>query len=142
MPTYTNILVPTDGSKAAKRATRHAVDLAKVDGATVYALYVMDVGDAAFVATPSDIKETRQRLERKGREYTDDVRRAADEAGVECVTAVKPGIPAEVLREYVADNDIDLVVMGRRGRSDPDKPLLGSLTRRVLGESDVPVHTV
>ena len=142
MPTYTNILVPTDGSKAAKRATKHAVDLAAADGATIHALYVMDVGDAGFVAVPSDIRETRKRLENKGREYTDDVRRAAEEAGVECVTEVKSGIPREELREYVADHDIDLVVMGRRGRSDPDKPLLGSLTDRMLRELDVPIHAV
>ena len=142
MPIYTNILVPTDGSKAAKRATDHAVDLAAADGATIHALYVMDVGDAGFVAVPSDIKETRTRLENKGREYTDAVRRAAEEAGVECVTQVKSGIPHEELREYVEDHDIDLIVMGRRGRSDPDKPLLGSLTDRVLRELDVPIHTV
>ena len=142
MPTYTTILVPTDGSKAAKRATKHAVDLAKVDGATVHALYVMDMGDAAYVASPSDIEETRKRLERKGAEYTDKVRRAAEDAGVECVTAVESGIPAEVLGEYIDEHGVGLVVMGRRGRSDPDKPLLGSLTRRVLGETDVPVHTV
>jgi nucleotide-binding universal stress UspA family protein len=37
---------------------------------------------------------------------------------------------------------VDLIVMGKRGRSDPDKPMIGSTTRRVLGLSDVPVRSV
>lgn len=139
---YDRILVPTDGSDAALEAGEHAVELAKRYDGTVHALYVMDMGDAAFVATPSDIAETRDRLEKKGKEYTDDIKVLAVDAGVDYVTEVKSGIPEEEVREYIDAHDIDLLVLGRRGRSDPDKPLFGSLTQRLIGRLDVPVHTV
>lgn len=139
---YKDVLVPTDGSKASKRATEQAVELVKESNGTVHALYVMDMGDAAFVAIPSDIKETRQRLEKKGRAFVNEVEEQAEESGVDCVAVVKSGIPENEIVEYVHENNVDLVVMGRRGRSDPDKPLIGSTTKRVLGLSDVPVHVV
>jgi len=140
--TYDEILVPTDGSRHAKRAAEHAVNLAKQHGGRVHALYVMDMGDAAFVATPSDIGETRDRLERKGRDYTNDVEVLASDAEVDVVTEVRSGIPEDEIVEYVDSANIDLVVMGKRGRSDPDKPALGSLTQRIVGHLDIPVHTV
>ena len=93
--THENVLVPTDGSRAAKGAAEQAVALAGESGGRVHALYVMDMGDAAFVATPSDIGETRRRLEKKGQEYTDFARELAEEAGVPCETEVRSGIPEE-----------------------------------------------
>jgi len=138
---FRNILVPTDGSKAARRAAEHAIELAKQDDATVHALYVMDMGDADFVAVPSDIAETRSRMEKKGEEYTGEIAEMAAEAGVDCVTVVQSGIPEDEILEYAHEHDVDLVSMGKRGRSDPDKLLIGSTTQRVLAHADVPVHT-
>jgi len=139
---HENVLVPTDGSGAAERAAEQAVALARDSGGTVHALYVMDMGDADFVAAPSDIAETRGRLERKGGEFVAAVEELASEAGVDCVTEVRTGIPEDEILEYIDEHGVDLVVMGKRGRSDPDKPLLGSTTRRVLARSDVPVRSV
>jgi nucleotide-binding universal stress UspA family protein len=137
-----DVLVPTDGSRAAKRAAEQAIALAAESGGTVHAIYVMDMGDASFVAAPSDIAETRARMERKGGEFVDAVADLAAEAGVDCVTVVKSGIPEDEIVEYARDEGIDLVVMGKRGRSDPDKLLLGSTTKRVVAQSEVPVRVV
>ncbi|WP_435348930.1 universal stress protein [Haloarchaeobius sp. HRN-SO-5] len=138
---FDDILVPTDGSKAARNGARQAIKFAMRNGATLHVLYAMDMGDADYVAVPSDIAETRKRLEKKGHEYVSEIEELADEAGVPCVTAVKSNTPIEAIIEYVDENDIDLVVMGKRGRSDPDKPLIGSITNRVIGALDVPVFT-
>ena len=140
--THEDVLVPTDGSRAARRAAEQAVAIAGQSGGTVHALYVMDMGDADFVATPSDIAETRRRLERKGGEFVAEVEELAAEAGVDCVTEVRTGIPEEEILEYAGANGVDLIVMGKRGRSDPDKPLLGSTTQRVIARSEIPVRSV
>jgi len=139
---YEHVLVPTDGSKRSANAVENAIRIAERHGSTIHALYVMDMGDAAFVATPSDIAETRQRLEKKGREYTLDVAERAEEAGVRCRTEVRSGIPEEEILEYARDHDVDLIVMGKRGRSDPDKPAFGTITNRVIGSSDALVLAV
>jgi nucleotide-binding universal stress UspA family protein len=138
---FDDILVPYDGSKAARRGAKQAIKFAQRNGATLHVLYAMDMGDAAYVAVPSDIAETRRRIQKKGEEYVADIEALADEAGVSCVTAVKSNTPVEAIQEYVAEHDIDLVVMGKRGRSDPDKPLLGSITERTVGSLEVPVFT-
>jgi len=138
---FDDILVPTDGSDAARRAARQAIKFARRNDATLHALYAMDMGDASYVAVPSDIGETRKRLERKGEEFVGEIQELADDAGVDCVTAVRSSTPIDAIREYVAEHDIDLVVMGKRGRSDPDKPLVGSITNRTIGALDVPVFT-
>lgn len=139
---FDDILVPTDGSGAAERAGEHAVELAKQYDGTIYAMYVMDMGDTAFVSTLSDIEETRSRLEEKGKEYTDEIKIMGGDEDVDVVTGVTSGIPEDEIREYIEANDIDLLVLGKRGRSDPDKPLIGSLTQRLIGKLDIPVHTV
>lgn len=139
---FDDILVPTDGSGAAERAGEHAVELAKQYDGTIHAMYVMDMGDTAFVSTLSDIEETRSRLEEKGKEYTDEIKIMGGDEDVDVVTGVTSGIPEDEIREYIEANDIDLLVLGKRGRSDPDKPLIGSLTQRLIGKLDIPVHTV
>lgn len=101
----------------------------------------MDVGDAAFVATPSIIAEARKRLEKEGREYATDALERAEEADVPCETDVRSGIPEEGIVEYARDNGVDLVVMGNRGRSNPDEPASGPIADRVIGSTDALVLT-
>jgi nucleotide-binding universal stress UspA family protein len=136
------ILVPTDGSKAAKRAADQAIAIATETGATLHALYVMDMGDASFVATPSDIAETKARMERKGRTFLEELEARAAEADLECTTESISGIPDDEIVAYAREHDVDLIVMGKRGRSDPDKMLVGSTTKRVIGRSEIPVRAV
>ena len=139
---YEHILVPTDGSGRSRNAVENAIRIAERHGSTIHALYVMDMGDAAFVATPSDISETRRRLEKKGREYTSSIAERAEEAGVACEVEVRTGIPEEEIVEYARDHDVDLIVMGKRGRSDPDKPAFGTITNRVIGSTEALVLAV
>ena len=139
---YDSILVPTDGSKGARNAAENAIRIAKRHDSTIHTLYVMDMGDAAFVATPSDIRETRARLEQKGLEYTREIEEMAEKAGVQTVSEIKTGIPTEEILEYVDEHDVDLIVMGKRGRSDPDKPAFGTITNRIVGSSEALVLTV
>jgi nucleotide-binding universal stress UspA family protein len=138
---FDDILVPTDGSKPAHNAAKQAIKFAQRNGATLHVLYAMDMGDADYVAAPSDIEETRKRLESKGQEFVADIEVLAADADVPCVTVVVANTPIEAIEEYVAEHDIDLVVMGKRGRSDPDKPLVGSITNRVVGSLEIPVFT-
>lgn len=139
---YSNILLPTDGTKGTRRAADHAVDLAAAHGATLHVLYVIDTGQLGFVATPDDISETKSRLHKRGDEVLERVVADAEAAGVDCVTDIASGIPDEAILEYVDEHGIDLIVMGKRGILDPDRHFLGSTTDRVLKRTGVPVHAV
>ncbi|AXG09881.1 universal stress protein [Haloplanus rubicundus] len=142
MAPFEHVIVPTDGSKASKRAAEHAIDLVSNSGGRITALYVIDMGDADYVAVPSDIAETKERIRKKGQNLVDDVREMAIDAGIECETAVVTGIADEEIVAYAEANGADLIALGKHGKRDPDKPLIGNTARRVVQESSVPVHTV
>ncbi|WP_433634550.1 universal stress protein [Halomicrococcus sp. NG-SE-24] len=133
---YDRILVPTDGSTATQEAAKHAIDVAGKYGATVHALYV--VGTERLERSDA----TREELEAEGREATEALVDRADDAGVDVVTAVEDGRPSDRILEYVDDEDVDLVVMGTRGRTGVGRVLLGSVAERVVRRADVPVMTV
>ena len=113
---YERILVPTDGSKEARKGARHAVDLARELGSTVHALYVIKEGGNPWLSEP--MEDQQDRAKEYGQGIAGEVADMADEAGVDCVTAVKAG-PAvyEKINDYVEENDIDGIVMGTGGPS-------------------------
>lgn len=89
-----------------------------------------------------------ERLDARGREAVDSVASKIAESApalpVETAverTASFEGSAAGV-REYVADTDVDLVVLGSHGRSNLKRQLLGSVASNVLRTVDVPVLVV
>lgn len=141
---YENVLVPTDGSRAARRAAEQAIALTRECGGTVHALYVLDKESGDFPDSSGDLGEIWGWLEEKGEEFVTAIEGLATEAGVRCATEVRTGTPEEEIVEYARSEGVDLIVMGKRGRSDPDEPgpRFGSTTRRVVGRSDIPVRPV
>jgi nucleotide-binding universal stress UspA family protein len=137
---YSEILVPTDGSKAAERAIEHALDIAKTYGARIHALYVVDTSIYTSLDAGADV--VIDALEREGEVATRHVREAAEEAGVEIDAEVVTGTAYRSIRDYIEDHDIDLVIMGTHGRTGLSHYLLGSVTERVVRTSPVPVLTV
>jgi nucleotide-binding universal stress UspA family protein len=138
---YETILVPTDGSDGATAAAERAVDIASAYGATLHALYVADVRMSP-VSTEMDREEVVQWVDQSGERPTTPVLDRAEERDVPATGAIRLGVPHEVIREYVDENDVDMVVMGTHGRTGLAHALLGSTTERVVRTVDVPVLTV
>ena len=139
---YERVLIPTDGSDGALRAARHGNALASAYDATVHVLSVVDTGHYSEVLADVDaaVRESREALEREAEEAIEDVREILQE-DLDVVTAVANGVPQEVILEYAAENDVDLVAMGTHGRSGLDRLLIGSVAERVVRTSDAPVLT-
>lgn len=139
---YENILVPTDGSRGAEGAIARAFDLARTGDGTVHVLYVVDTGsEPSGLATP-EREELRQHSEKRGRQATARIQERATELGLDTVRVVREGVPHRGILDYVADNDIDLVVMGTHGLAGTERSRLGSTTERVITLADVPVMAV
>lgn len=147
---YDSILVPTDGSDLAERAVEHALDLATQYGSTVHALYVIDTRNAGRMSEAvSDLssgsaqrQEAEQRRERAAREVTDGVADRGAELGVEVVSEVRQGSPEEAVIDYSEAQDVDLIVLGARGRTAVGKFLLGSVAGKVARHAAMPVLLV
>lgn len=134
---YGRILVPTDGSATAERAMEGALDLAGRYGAEVHALHVIDT-----LRYDTSIESAVAPLRERGERFTDRLAEMAAGSGVPVTTAVEVGRPAQGILDYVDANDVDLVVLGARGRGGLVHRLLGSVTDYVVTHAAVPVHVV
>lgn len=137
---YDAILVPTDGSPASERAVDHAIEFATTFGASVHALYVVDV--ALYSSLEAGVDAVVTALEAEGNTAVSTVADRCEIAGVPVETEVLVGTVHRSIRDYVTDHDIDLVVMGTHGRKGIERFLLGSVAERVVRTSSAPVLTV
>lgn len=139
---YDRILLPTDGSAHAMVAAEHALALSRAFDAAVHVLGVADIDRAAGLFDAGGVdEEFVDRVERDVEEAVDRTASlAADADGVE--TAVVQGDPAEAIVEYVAEAELDAVVMGTHGRQGIRRFVAGSVTEQVLRVAEVPVFTV
>ena len=146
---YEHILIPTDGSDTSRQAVDQAVDIAEKYGATVHALYVVDVDATSYSLGAEQVDRIRSGHLDEMPEVTDAAKKAtgyvadaARERGVAVEEHVSAGEPARAIRKFVEENDIDLVVMGSHGRSGLSRVVLGSVAEKVLRRTRVPVLVV
>lgn len=138
---YDRILVPTDGSNQ-PTVVSQALNVANLCDATVHALYVVDAKALAYQPSESDRERVQNARKQEGEEATGRIREQGEELGVEVVTAIEEGSPADTITNYAEANDVDMIVMGTHGRSGVDRYVLGSVTEQVIRTSEAPVLTV
>jgi nucleotide-binding universal stress UspA family protein len=139
---YRNIVLATDGSENTQRAISYGIELAKLSGATVHALYVVD--------TPSIIsedwtagKETIYEIIRAdGEKVVSKVKKIGEASGVEVREVILDGYPSNEIIDFAENNNIDLIVMGTLGKTGLEKFLMGSVAEKVVRGSKVPVMVV
>ncbi|MFA9501303.1 universal stress protein [Natrinema sp. H-ect1] len=137
---YDSILVPTDGSDHAARVAGHALGLARWFDATVHVVSVVDVSAAGGVFDAGGVSPAFvERLKDEAAAAVERIETMTDTDRVR--SAVLKGSPAATILEYVGEHDIDLIAMGTHGRTGVNRYLTGSVTERVVRQSDVPVMT-
>ncbi len=145
----TRILVPTDFSDDARAGLRMGLELAVGFGAELHLLHVVDSrsGDALEPLLGDRQENVRNLLghaQTKGKAVlAREV--AALGPGADDVSThehVRLGTPSHEIEELVRGGDVDLVVMGSRGRTGVGDFLLGSTAERVSRACPVPVLTV
>lgn len=135
----TRILLAYDGSEPANHAFTFAVDLAKKYQASLTALAVArppEIGD--------DV-ETRAIMENSQRHYRHllgQLQHKAVAQKIEVKLEVKVGHPAEQIVNYAEQHQIDMIVMGHRGKTFLERWRLGSVSQRVLQYAHCPVLVV
>ncbi|QRV17614.1 universal stress protein [Haloterrigena salifodinae] len=135
---YQNILLATDGSDAARRATEHAIELSSQLGAKLHLLSVSEDGPQAT----DKQDEMRTDHQAEANEAVEEAERTAESRGVETSTVVRHGVPQEEIVNVAETNAIDLIVMGTHGRSGLDHLVTGSVAEEVVRNAPVPVVTV
>jgi nucleotide-binding universal stress UspA family protein len=75
-------------------------------------------------------------------DYLSGVARTLARRGLKVTVAMRPGKAAEAILSLAREEDVDLIVMSTRARSQASKTFRGSVPEKVLRESKVPVILV
>jgi nucleotide-binding universal stress UspA family protein len=137
------VLVPVDGSEKSKAACEFVFE--RFPDATLVVLHVINPAEASYGAQasiPSSSEQWYKRERDRAEALFEDIEEVATDHGVETETAIEVGKPTAAIVEFVANNDIDHVVMGSHGRDGVSRILLGSVAETVVRRSPAPVTVV
>lgn len=139
---YRNIVIATDGSENSQRAISHGIEIAKLSGATVHALYVVDT--TSFTSIPMDAgwEAMYEILRGEGEKAISEVKELGETSGVEVREVLLEGHPSNEIIDFAEKNNADLIVVGTLGKTGLDRFLMGSVAEKVVRGSKVPVLVV
>jgi nucleotide-binding universal stress UspA family protein len=130
---YKVIVVGTDGSERAARATEAAFSLAQLAGATVHIVHVMRLAAMASAGygDPSAIVTANADARANGDLICARALADAERQGVAAQVHNVDGDPADMLSKVAESVQADLVVIGNRGMTGVKRLVLGSVPNKV-----------
>jgi nucleotide-binding universal stress UspA family protein len=133
------ILLAYDGSESAKKALNAALDLARKYEAELYVLTVAQPPDfGEDVETEAIIENSRSYHQR----ILAPVKHLVAASGIKARFEVAVGHPAEQIIYHADRYQVDLIVLGHRGKSLFRRLLLGSVSKQVTQYADRTVLVV
>jgi nucleotide-binding universal stress UspA family protein len=143
------IIVPSDGSKTAKKAAAYAIGLAKQLNAAIIILSVIDKRSLIAQTIPASeaprhtIEPIDYYLKEAAEVFTADIKKMCDKNGVESIVYIKAGHPVDVIVKEAKRSKSDLIIMGSHGRSALSAAVLGSVSYGVIhNDTKIPVLIV
>lgn len=144
MFTIKKILVPVDFSECSSNALQYAKEMAESMKSTLYLLHVIEpvvypvdwgYSQVGFADIEREITET-------ARKEMTSLEASLVNQGFAVQTAIVPGRAAEIIIEYAAEENVDIISIGTHGRGGIEKFLFGSTTEKVLQKAPCPVLCV
>ena len=129
---YANIAVATDFSESSRHALEAAARYFPAQTLTIFHGYTPPMSGLA-----TDSYEYRRQYQKVvEQEYETFLKatKSGDAIKRRVRSFIEFGRPVEVLREGVRDMNIDLVVLGRKGRSAISEALIGSVAKNIMAE--------
>jgi nucleotide-binding universal stress UspA family protein len=139
------ILVPIDGSECSLNAAKYAIKVAKDENAYLFCIHVIVSVPYGYASSPPAIDHYFKDIEEKAQSWFDKVRDMAKTEGIpelktETFTGVKSVIGSII--DYASRKDIDLIVIGTKGRTGLKRFLMGSVANGVVQYAHCPVLLV
>lgn len=136
------LLLATDGSEFSEGAIRESINLAKTCGSKLYVISVAQEPELREFADTYPIAAT-ERLEMDRRQHLDSVKERIEKEGVLCETILSRGPqPYKYIVDEAAKNNVEMIIMGRRGRTWLMRLLMGSVTAKTIGHAPCKVLVV
>jgi nucleotide-binding universal stress UspA family protein len=145
---WKTLLVPHDFSSSANHAAAIARDEAKLHGARLLLLHIIDLPhaikpDTVIVpdATGAPVN-VREYAVSSAEEHLQDIVERLAKDGVTATPFIRVGNPVDEINRFVDEEKVSLIVMGTHGRTGLQHLLIGSVTERVVRTATCPVLTV
>ena len=135
------ILLPTDGSEPAVKATQYAVMFAKLLGAHLKAIYV-DTGQEDIELPEETVADDVYEGVHPSAKGLIIAHRLAGANGVTCDIDIVRGGVAKRIVATAEDEGVGLIVLGDTGRSGLRRIALGSVAEAVVKASTIPVLVI
>ena len=139
------ILVPLDGSEWSFRAAKYAIKMAKMANAEIVCVHaVVNLPYTAYAHAGVLIPRYIEEAKKEAQKWYDEVNIIAEKAGVKLSTETILDVfsVADAIISYVEKNNIDLIIMGTKGKTGLKKVLLGSVASGVISHAKCPVLVV
>ena len=135
---FKTICVTTDLSGAASSALRYAQAIARLQGAKLVIVHVIDPVGYAFPDGANAMVEADPAAREELRKIEDETRGQ----GIPVHSVVESGVVCERILQAVKDNHADLLVLGTRGKTEAGRLALGRVARRLLAHIPCPILAV
>lgn len=135
-------MIATDGSICSRLAANDGIELARLSGGTVYAVYVVSTEYFSSMAVDLDWERMHEALKKEGNQAVNYIKGVGEMEGVHVETVLLEGHPVSELLRYSEEEEMDIVVMGSLGKTGLERLLLGSVAGNMVRNSNVPVMVV
>jgi nucleotide-binding universal stress UspA family protein len=139
---FQSILAAIDGSKKSGAALDVAIGEAKVHGAELHVVYVIETGLFSSIPMDNTWEVIYGLLENQGKEAELAAAKQAQVQGLGITSHLKEGHAGEEIIRLAREIGADLIVLGSHGKSDLDRILLGSVSSFVVAHSPVSTMVV
>jgi nucleotide-binding universal stress UspA family protein len=136
------ILIPTDGSDYSMRAAQYGISAAKLLGAEVIIIYVIDTVVLDQISKITARENVEIELKQDGERYIKYIAGLAERSGVKASRLIVTGRPFEQIVHIAKSLGANLIVMGTYGRKGAERILIGSVAERVIEYASCPVLVV
>jgi nucleotide-binding universal stress UspA family protein len=131
---YRKVLVPIDGSDSSFHALQQAFQFSSVEKSWITVVCVAPeyVGDLDTLVAGDNILE---KMHRPCEQALAKAKEIATRAGYTIKTILEEGEPSSRIVDIADAHNRELIIMGRRGLSKLERVFVGSVTKRVIGQS-------
>jgi nucleotide-binding universal stress UspA family protein len=129
------ILVPIDGSEYSFNAAKYAIKLAKDENAQLYCVHVIGSVPYGYESSPHAIDQYFRDLEQKVQSWFDEIKDMAkneDILGIKTETFTDVRSVIGSIIDYAVTEEVDLIVIGTRGRTGLKRFFMGSVANGVV----------
>jgi nucleotide-binding universal stress UspA family protein len=136
------LLLASDRSEFSEGAIREAINLAKTCSSKLYVISIAEAPELTEFADSYPLVAV-EKLEMATRQHLEEVKDMVEKEGVVCEIIQRRGPETyKYIVDEAAKNNVEMIIMGRRGRTGITRLMMGSVTAKTIGHAPCKVLVI